>query len=258
MQKKLSGLKNKPSVAYNSALHIGSLGKSLIMRACLILLLVLSAILAQPVQAQEKGDILFRLGAVHFDPGISSSPVNTTSSGFLADSGVAIKGDAQLGFSLGYMLSNSLAVEANVTAPFEHDLYINGLEHYGLNTAKLGEAKQVPPTVSALYYFGSTTSRFRPYIGAGLTYTRFFDHTLATQIQTEFDADGLFLDDDFGLALRAGFDWKLGNGWHLSTSVWRINTNTNASFDSRIGPVSTYVEMDPWAYSITLGHTLDW
>ena len=208
--------------------------------------------------AQEQGDLLFRMGAVHLEPSVSSSPVATPSSGLLSNSGIGIDGNSQFGLSLTYMLTNSLAVEGMFTAPFEHDLAISGLEQYGLNTTNLGETKQIPPTFSALYYFGSPSSRLRPYLGAGFSYTKFFDDSLSTQARSELGAEGLELDEHFGLSLRAGLDWQLGNGWFLNTSVWRMNIDTNASFNSDFGPISTYVEMDPWAYTLTLGHKFDW
>lgn len=210
------------------------------------------------IDAAEEGDWLFRLGAMHFDPQSSSRPVTTPGSGALGSSGVGFDANSQLGLSLTYMLSNTWAVEASMSAPFEHDLAISGLDAYGLNTSNLGEVKQVSPGLSALYYFGAPGSRFRPYLGAGFNYTTFFDDSLSTQVRAELDAQGLELDEHLAVSARAGFDFRLGNGWFLNASVWRMNIDTNASFDSRIGRISTYTEMDPWVYSISIGHDFDW
>lgn len=209
-------------------------------------------------EAAEEGDWLVRLGAMHFDPQSSSRPVTTPGSGALGSSGVGFDANSQVGLSLSYMLSNSWAVEATMSAPFEHDLSISGLDAYGLNTNNLGEVKQVSPGLSALYYFGTANSRFRPYLGAGFNYTTFFDDSLSTQVRSELDAQGLELDEHLAISARAGFDFRLGNGWFLNASVWRMNIDTNASFDSRFGRISTYTEMDPWVYSISVGHDLEW
>lgn len=221
-------------------------------------LLAVLVLVAPAVEAAEEGDWLFRLGAMHFDPQSSSRPVTTPGSGALGSSGVGFDANSQLGLSLTYMLSNSWAVEATMSAPFEHDLAISGLDAYGLNTNNLGEVKQVSPGLSALYYFGTASSRFRPYLGAGFNYTTFFDDSLSTQVRSELDAQGLELDEHLAISARAGFDFRLGNGWFLNASVWRMNIDTNASFDSRFGRVSTYTEMDPWVYSISIGHDFDW
>lgn len=209
--------------------------------------------------SQEKGDITFRLGVVNFDPDVSSSPVQSSTSGLLAGSSIDFSNDAQLGLNLSYMISNSFAVEAMITAPFEHDLTISGLNRYGLTTTNIGQTKQLPLAISALYYFGQPGSRLRPYLGAGINYTKFFDDSLSTQARLEMGAEGLELDEHFGMSARAGVDWKLDNGWFVNASVWRMNIDSNASFNSTIsGPVSTYFEMDPWVYSVTVGHAFDW
>jgi len=210
------------------------------------------------LEAAEEGDWLFRMGAMHFDPQSSSRPVTTPGSGALGESGAGFDADSQLSLSLSYMLSNSWALEAMVSAPFEHDLTIAGLNSYGLTTSNLGEVKQVSPGISALYYFGNPGSRFRPYLGAGVNYTKFFDDSLSTQARSELAAEGLELDEHVALSARAGFDFRLGNGWFLNASVWRMNIDTNASFNSRFGTISTYTEMDPWVYSLSIGHDFDW
>ncbi len=213
---------------------------------------------ATVVDAQERGDWMFRMGPMHFDPSVSSSPVQTPSSGLMSGSGIGIDGNSQLGLNISYMLTDSLAVETTISAPFKHDLTISGLDRYGLNTSNLGEVKQITPSFSALYYFRAPASKFRPFLGAGLNYTKFFDDSLSTQARSELGAEGLELDEHVGLSLRAGFDWKLREGWFLNASVWRMNVDTNASFNSRFGHISTYAEMDPWIYQITLGHDFSW
>ncbi|MCG8416035.1 MAG: outer membrane beta-barrel protein [Pseudomonadales bacterium] len=220
--------------------------------------LLLSLVLPLGALAQEQGDWLFRMGIMNFEPSVDSSPVETPTSGLLSGSGIGIDGDAQFGLNLTYMLTNSLALEGTLSAPFEHELAISGLDRYGLTTTALGESKQISPTLSALYYFGAPSDRFRPYLGAGLSYTHFFDDSLSTQARSELGASGLEFDEHIGMSVRAGFDWRLGNGWFLNTSVWRMNIDTNASFNSEFGPISTYVEMDPWVYSLTLGHEFSW
>ena len=155
------------------------------------LVCVLSFIFSPIALAQEQGDLMFRLGAMNFEPSVSSSPVQTPSSGLLAGSGVGFDGNSQVGLSLTYMLSNAIALEAMITAPLKHDLTISGLDQYGLSTTNLGDVKQLPPSFSALYYFRTPAHRLRPYIGAGFTYTKFFDDSLSTQARTELGAEGL-------------------------------------------------------------------
>ncbi len=220
---------------------------------------VLSAIaVTSTAHGQQEGDWKFRLGVISIDPEVSTSPVTTLTSGQLNASGIGFDSDSQVNIGITYMLANNFALEANISAPFEHKLSITGLDQYGLNTSNLGEVKQISPGLSGLYYFGSSTSKIRPYIGAGFNYTKFFDDSLSTQARAELGAEGLELDEHFGFTARAGVDFELGNGWYINASMWRMNIDTNASFNSSFGPISTYTEMDPWVYQLSIGHDFSW
>lgn len=223
------------------------------------LLFALAALVVSPTTfAQQDDKWRFRLGAINFYPDVNTSPVTTPSSGQLVGSGVGFDADSQLNISVTYMMSQSFALEANISAPFEHNLSIAGLDRYGLNTTNLGEVKQISPGLSGLYYFGSPSSRIRPYVGAGFNYTKFFDDSLSTQARAELGAEGLELDEHFGFSARAGIDFRLGNGWFVNASAWRMSIDTNASFNSRFGIISTYTEMDPWVYQLSVGHDFSW
>ncbi len=108
--------------------------------------------------------------------------------------------------------------------------------------------------MSALYYFGTSWAHLRPYIGIGANYTTFFSTDLSSQARTELAAGSLELDDSFGLSARAGFDFKLTDNWMLNASVWNIDIETDASFNSALGKVKVGVDVDPWVYMISLGY----
>jgi outer membrane protein len=203
--------------------------------------------------AHEAGDLLLRLGAVSVDPDESSSTVSTTATGALAGTSVGVDASTQLGLNLVYMMSDNIGLEVLAATPFEHDLSVAGLDQYGFSTTDLGSTKQLPPTVSALYFFGNSSSTLRPYIGAGINYTTFFSSDLSSSAETELAAHGLDLDDSFGVSWRAGFDYELSDDWVLNASVWNIDIDTDASFDSALGKVKASVDIDPWVYMISLG-----
>jgi outer membrane protein len=69
-------------------------------------------------------------------------------------------------FSVGYMFDEHWALEVLASSPFSHDITIKG--------AGEAETDLLPPTVSALYYF-NPGGRTRPYLGAGINFTEFFN-----------------------------------------------------------------------------------
>lgn len=212
--------------------------------------LFLSPILA----AHEAGDMIVRLGAAMVEPDESSSLVTTAATGALAGTSVGVGNNTQLGINFVYMVTDAVAVEVLAATPFKHDLTVSGLAQYGFQTTDLGDTKHLPPTVSALYYFGSSDSTVRPYLGGGLNYTTFFSQSLSSQARTELAATSLDIDDSFGLSLRAGFDWQLNEKWLLNASVWNIDIDADASFDSALGRVNATVDIDPWVYMVSLGY----
>ena len=87
-----------------------------------------------------------------------------------------------------------------------------------------------------------------------MNYTTFFDKSLSSQARTELGANGLDLDDSYGLAYRAGVDWNISENWLLNASTWKINIDTDASFNSALGKVKVSADVDPWVYMISLGY----
>ncbi|WP_317628498.1 OmpW family outer membrane protein, partial [Escherichia coli] len=43
-------------------------------------------------------------------------------------------------------------------------------------TGDIATVHHLPPTLMAQWYFGDSGSKFRPYIGAGINYTTFFNN----------------------------------------------------------------------------------
>lgn len=203
--------------------------------------------------AHEKGDLILRLGATTVEPDESSSLISTDATGVLAGTKTGVGNNTQLGLNLVYMLSDNIGLELLAATPFEHDLTAKGLSQYGFATTDLGSTDQLPPTLTANYFFGNSSSVVRPYVGIGVNYTTFFDKSLSSQARSELGASSLDLDDSYGISYRAGLDWSLNDKWLLNASVWNIDIDTDASFSSALGRVRVGADIDPWVYMISLG-----
>ena len=214
----------------------------------LILLLPTTAV------SHEAGDIILRVGATEVAPDESSSLISTTATGALAATGAGVGDNTQLGLNIVYMMSDNIGIEVLAATPFEHDLTAIGLGAYGFATTDLGSTDQLPPTLTFNYFLGNANSTIRPYLGIGVNYTTFFDKSLSNQARTELGANSLDLDDSYGVAYRAGVDFNIGDRWILNASLWNIDIETDASFDSALGKVKVNADIDPWVYMISLGY----
>lgn len=209
---------------------------------------------AVPALAIEEGDFILRVGATSVQPDESSSVITTAATGPLAGTAAGVGNNTQLGLNLVYMYTDNIGVEILAATPFEHELTVSGLGAYGFATTKLGTTKQLPPTLSALYYFGSSDDAVRPYAGLGVNYTTFFQASLSNQARSELAGRRLKLDDSIGLSMRAGLDWDLNNQWILNASLWRIDIDTKAQLQSALGKVRANVDIDPYVYMVSIGY----
>ena len=197
--------------------------------------------------ANQAGNILIRGGATMVSPdsGKSSILLGGEPSGLE----LSVDNSTQLGLNFVYFFDSNWAIELLAATPFSHDIKL----HTGDDTTLLANTKQLPPTLSALYYF-DTGSAFKPYIGAGINYTIFFDNSFSS---TYSDAgfSNLDLDNSFGYAVQVGADYEINKNWSVNASARYISISTDVSFavgGDNIGSAS--VDVNPMVYSVMLGY----
>ena len=193
---------------------------------------------AYPAHAVEKGDWLLRVGAGHVAP-------NDSSSGFSGAPTIeaAVDSSTNLALTIVYMVTDNVGVELVGALPFKHD--INGAGSGGSGLGKVAETKQLPPTVLAQYYL-NPTGNVRPYLGAGLNYTFFFDE----QTTGALAGTDLSLSSSLGLAAEAGVDVDISKNMFLNVAVWYMDIETTAT-SSAIGTAD--VKINPWVAFAGLG-----
>jgi len=209
--------------------------------------------------AHKEGDILVRAGFATVAPDESSTNILVGGEDFALGGnvvgGVNVNNNTQLGLNFAYFLSDNWNVEVLAATPFSHDIGIAG----GVN---LGSTKHLPPTGTVNYFFGNAEPAFRPYVGAGLNYTIFFDEDFNNgTVGVIEDAAGatvsdLDLDASFGLAATIGADYEISEGIYLNASIRYINIETEASFKvngADLGRIDS-VEINPFVYTISVGY----
>ncbi|KGJ88237.1 OmpW/AlkL family protein [Thalassotalea sp. ND16A] len=224
------------------------------MKKNLISLAIVSMLASNAAVASsyQAGDFVVRGGATMVSPDDSKSAVLLGG----ADSTMSISVDdnTQLGLNFVYFFDSNWAVELLAATPFTHEVTIHDPNAVlGVDGVTLGEVSQLPPTLSALYYFDTGTN-FKPYLGAGLNYTIFFDEDFKSGPESLGLSD-LELDGSFGFAVQIGADYQINDKWHVNASARYIDINTDATFDvagDSIGKAE--VDVDPMVYSLMLGY----
>ena len=202
---------------------------------------VLSALMSANVLAHSEGDFIVRAGAAIVSPNDSSGDVLGSSAlEFSVDS------NTQLGLTLGYMFTDNISFEVLAATPFSHGISVNGV-------GEVAETKHLPPTFMVQYYFGDSESDFRPYVGAGINYTVFFDESL-TGTGKNAGLTDVSLDDSWGLAANVGMDYMINDDWFLNASIWYADIGTTATYKTATDTFKTDVDIDPWVFMIGGGY----
>lgn len=187
----------------------------------------------------SQGDWLARVGASLVSPNESSS---NPQGGLPAGSEVSVNDNTQLSFTIAYMFTNNLSFEVLAATPFKHDIEGAGAL---AGIGKIGETKHLPPTFSVNWHF-QPQSNVRPYVGAGINYTTFFDEKATGALA----GTSLKLDDSWGLAAQAGVDFDINPNWFLNANVRYIKISTTATYSNGY---KLDVDLDPWVYTLAIG-----
>lgn len=139
-----------------------------------------------------------------------------------------------------YFWSDNFATEL-ILATSKHNI---GAVGTALGDVDLGHAWVLPPTFLAQYHF-NPNGKFRPYIGAGVNYTFFYNEDAG-------DLDKIEYDNGFGYAFQAGFDIGLNDNWMFNVDAKKIFLNTDVSIND--GAVTAEVDLDPWVFGVGFGY----
>ena len=131
-----------------------------------------------------------------------------------------------------YFFTPNFAAELILTYPQKHDVRLNG--------GKIGSLKHLPPTLLGQYHF-TGLGAFKPYVGAGINYTRFSSVDIAGGALT-------VKKNSWGPALQLGFDYALDKNWSLNVDVKKVYIDTKVS-----GGIGTF-KVDPVLVGLGVGY----
>jgi outer membrane protein len=112
----------------------------------------------------------------------------------------------------------------------------------GLGDLDVGKAWLLPPTLMLQYHF-TDFGAFKPYVGAGVNYSLFYNQS------DRAGFTGLDVENNFGAALQVGFDYMLDEHWGINFDVKKIFLETDWKVDNNAltnTPLSGKAKIDPW------------
>lgn len=176
----------------------------------------------------EKGDLIVR-GRV-----IAVTPDESTT-GVLSAVNTSVNSQVVPELDFTYMITKNIGAEL-----------ILGTSRHKLSSdlGSLGKVSVLPPTLTVQYHF-IPDGKIRPYLGAGINYTRFYNNDLnvaGTPVSIK--------KSSFGLAFQAGTDVMLTDKYFLNFDVKYLNIRTNASLGAtNLGSL----KINPWVFGVGVG-----
>ena len=189
----------------------------------LLAVAVLCALTSGAALAQQsEGPWMVRARAVHLD----SANKDSTPLGLTVNNKTIPEVDVS------YFFTPNVAAELILTVPQKHTLRAGG--------AAIGSLKHLPPTLLLQYHFN--TSGIKPYVGAGLNYTRFS----SVKAPAGVDIDR----NSFGAALQVGVDIPLQKNLYLNFDIKKVFIKTDVTANgAKLGSF----KVDPVLVGVGLG-----
>ncbi|MCI4661122.1 MAG: outer membrane beta-barrel protein [Neomegalonema sp.] len=180
---------------------------------------------------KSDGSFMVRARGIYVMPDESSS---LSIAGLEADASSALV--PEVDFT--YFFTPNIAAEL-IVATTPHDVKTKGAANVDLGSVWL-----LPPTITAQYHF-TNFGAFKPYVGAGINYTIFYNEDSGAAADIEYE-------NGFGFALQAGIDYEIGDGIYLNADVKKLWLSTDVKVT---GPdVTGSVDLDPWIFGVGVGY----
>lgn len=114
-----------------------------------------------------------------------------------------------------YFFTKNIAAELVLSYPQRVEVFAR--------SASLGTVTALPPTLLAQYHF-TNFGPLKPYVGAGVNYTRFGSRNLGV----DNTSNGYYVEkSSIGYALQAGADYMLTKNWGINLDVKYIDIKTD-------------------------------
>lgn len=201
--------------------------------------LSIAAAFASPAMAQTAGSNVLNLGWFRLAPQDSSQAlvkVDGPAAGPIAGSGATITNADTVGIAFTHFFTDNFALTADAGIPPKFKL--NGTGTLG-SVGEIGNAKQWSPAIVAKWFFGNGNSKFRPFVGAGVTrvwysdvaLTDNFQRTISQKYTTGLSAGAKStadLSSSWAPVLNLGATYNFDKNWSLGFSVSYIPLKTDA------------------------------
>ena len=201
---------------------------------------LVSTLPAVAQQTTQEGNWMVRARAVNVDTYNGSTPIPSLA---VPKDAIHVESKVIPEIDITYFFTKNIAAELILTVPQKHDVKV---KQSAIGAFDAGHFYLLPPTLTAQWHF-NPDGNFRPYVGAGITYSDFSGDQLHVPGVT-----GLHLDDSYvGFAVQAGFDYKLTNNLFFNVDIKKAQVRSDVENDA--GVKVSRVKVDPILVGVGFG-----
>ena len=203
---------------------------------------------AQPATAGDySGNFMIRLQGTQVITNDNLKGLSATGVNILPTRNVEVSDITLPTATLSYFFNKNFALELFCCfSKHSVDLTVGGV-----NQGEIAKSWIFPPILTLQYHF-TGLGIFKPYVGVGAQYIRFFNEKTGGNI---LGATSVNFNDAFGPAVQAGIDVELGRGWYLNADVKKAWLETNGDWrNTAIGHVNAKAALDPMTVSLGIGY----
>ncbi len=215
-------------------------------------LLLLPALLAAAglAQAQGAGSWMVRGGVTHISPSVTSGDLSAPS---FTGTKVSIDSSTRLSGGVTYMVNDHLSVDLPLSLPFKHAISGDGAI---AGVGKLGDTKALPVTLLGQWRFLAPNDPFRPYVGAGLTYVKFYDEHATSTLSaitggSPANPTLLSVESKWAPTVQLGATLALNARWFVDAhyTYTDLKTTTSLSTGQKID-----ITLNPSSFAVAVGY----
>lgn len=147
-----------------------------------------------------------------------------------------------------YMISKHFGLEL-ILATTKHIVKGDG-SLSGVGT--IADARVLPPTLTLQYHL-FPDGNFRPYVGAGINYTIFYNEGASQSLEATLGQTTVDMDSSVGFAAQAGVDIQVAKGWFFNLDVKYVDLDTTITLKSAGVSRKVNLEIDPIIFGVGIG-----
>jgi outer membrane protein len=199
--------------------------------------------------AQKAGTISLEVGLTQLSPQVTSGDLSAPA---FPNTKADVSDATGLTGAANYMVTDNIAVNLPLGLGFKSDITGAGRAN---GFGKLAEVRVLPVTLLGQYRFGDAGAKFRPYLGAGLTYAKFYKAQGSAALTALINPGGtpatLSVGSKLAPSVQVGMVFNINDKWFVNAHYVKTFLKVNTTFSTG---QTQEIKLNPNAFSAAVGY----